>query len=59
METQLHAKIRKKYRAVKAVGPELMDERPHESEFIGSSQSLKTSGEPKRLILAILTITLP
>ena len=32
---------------VKAVGPEHMDALTHESEFIGSSRSLKTSGEPK------------
>ena len=47
METQLHAKIRKKYRTVKAVGPERTDERTYgrtnESEFIGSFRSL---GEP-------------
>ena len=51
METQLHAKNKKKYRTAKAVGPERMDgrtdERTDESEFIGSFRSLKTSGEPK------------
>ena len=52
METQLHAKNqKKKYRTVKAVGPEHADGRTHaqthESEFIGSFRSLKTSGEPK------------
>ena len=49
-------KIRKKYRTVKAVGPERTNvrtnvrtyERPYESEFIGSFRSLKTSGEPKK-----------
>ena len=50
METQLHAKIEKKYRTVKAVGPERTYERTyvrtHKSEFIGSFRSLKTSGEP-------------
>ena len=44
-------KIRKKYRTVQAVGPEHTDRRTHarthESEFIGSFRSLKTSGEPK------------
>ena len=40
-------KIRKKYRTVNAVGPERTDGRTHESEFIGSFRSLKTSGEPK------------
>ena len=48
-------KIRKKYRTVKAVGPERTyertdvrtDVRTDESEFIGSFRSLKTSGEPK------------
>ena len=39
-------KIRKKYQTVKAVGPELTYIRTHESEFIGSFRSLKTSGEP-------------
>ena len=42
-------KIRKKYRTVKAVGPERTDERTYErtyeSEFIGFFRSLKTSGE--------------
>ena len=33
-----------KYRTLKAVGPE----KTHESEFIGSFRSLKTSGEPKK-----------
>ena len=51
-DTQLHAKNKKKYRTVKAVGPErtyeLTHARMHESEFIGSFRSLKTSGEPKR-----------
>ena len=45
-------KIRKKYRTVKAVGPERTyertDGRTYESEFIGSFRSLKTSGEPKK-----------
>ena len=45
-------KIRKKYRTVKAVGPERTDERTYGrtngSEFIGSFRSLKTSGEPKK-----------
>ena len=44
-------KIRKKYRTVKAVGPERTDGRTYvrtdESEFIGSFRSLRTSGEPK------------
>ena len=40
-------KIKKKYRTVKAVGPERTYERTYESEFIGSFRSLKTSGEPK------------
>ena len=43
-------KIRKKYQMVKALGPELTyvrtHVRTHESEFIGSFRSLKTSGEP-------------
>ena len=46
-------KIRKKYRTVKAVGPEPFartdgrtDVRTYESEFIGSFRSRKTSGEP-------------
>ena len=41
-------KIRKKYRTVKAVGPERTDGRTNGSEFIGSFRSLKTSGEPNR-----------
>ena len=44
-------KFRKKYRTVKAVGPERTYGqtygRMHKSEFIGSFRSLKTSGEPK------------
>ena len=52
METQLHAKIRKKYWTIKAVGPERTNgrtyERMHESEFLGSFRRLKTSGEPTR-----------
>ena len=48
-------KIKKKYRTVKAVGPERTDvqtnERTYESEFIGSFRSLKTSGEPTRIFL--------
>ena len=44
-------KIQKKYRTVKAVGPEQTYvrtyARTYESEFIGSFRSLKTSGEPK------------
>ena len=42
-------KIKKKYRTVKAVGPERTDERTYETEFIGSFRSLKTSGEPKNI----------
>ena len=45
-------KKEKKYRTVKAIGPEQTDVRMHESEFIGSFRSLKTSGEPKMTILA-------
>ena len=48
-------KIRKKYRTVKAVGPERTDGRTdgrtNESEFIGSFRSLKTSGKPKISII--------
>ena len=57
METQLHAKIKKKNRTVKAVGPEHTDERTngrtYESEFIGSFRSLKTSKEPIKNINAL------
>ena len=51
-------KIRKKGWTVKAVGPELTYVRTyvrtygrtHESEFIGSFRSLKTSGEPIKML---------
>jgi len=41
-----HAKKSEKYRTIKAVGPKMTHARTHESELIGSYQSLKTSGEP-------------
>ena len=39
-------KIKKKYRTVKAVGPERTHARTHESEFIGSLSD--KSGEPMK-----------
>ena len=51
-------KIKKKYRTVKAVGPEPTNVRTYvrtyKSEFIGSFRSLKTSGEPKNSYEQIL-----
>ena len=48
METQLHAKNKKKSngQGCRTGTDARMHERTHESEFIGSFWSLKTSGEP-------------
>ena len=52
METQLHAKNKKKISnglGCRTGTDVRTDVRMHESEFIGSFRSIKTSGEPKNI----------